>query len=156
MYHMINTIFNIILRILPLCLVLYCKIILHFTSSLILYMYTTYFIKCVVYVYICLYEYTFVCQCSNNTQIASFMGPTWGPLGSCRPQIGPKLAPCTLLSEQFILKDAMRHHPFSSLFSASVFYMKAEQVLTKERRRKPFKWNKQGKPSLFEWDLAQW
>ena len=31
-------------------------------------------------------------------QIAKFMGPTWGPPGSCRPQIGPMLAPWTLLS----------------------------------------------------------
>ena len=27
-----------------------------------------------------------------------FMGPTWGPPGSCRPQMGPMLAPSTLLS----------------------------------------------------------
>ena len=26
------------------------------------------------------------------------MGPTWGPPGSCCPQMGPMLAPCTLLS----------------------------------------------------------
>ena len=32
------------------------------------------------------------------TQIAKFMGPTWGPPGSCRPQIGPMSAPWTLLS----------------------------------------------------------
>ena len=32
------------------------------------------------------------------TQIKSFMGPTWGPPGSCRPQMGPMLAPWTLLS----------------------------------------------------------
>ena len=32
------------------------------------------------------------------TQIAKFMGPTWGPPGSCRPQMGPILAPWTLLS----------------------------------------------------------
>ena len=30
--------------------------------------------------------------------IAKFMGPTWGPPGSCRPQMGPMLAPWTLLS----------------------------------------------------------
>ena len=34
------------------------------------------------------------------TQIAKFMGPTWGPPGSCRPQMGPMLAPWTLLSGQ--------------------------------------------------------
>ena len=33
-----------------------------------------------------------------ETQIAKFMGPTWGPPGSCRPQMGPMLAPWTLLS----------------------------------------------------------
>ena len=31
-------------------------------------------------------------------QIARFMGPTWGPPGSCRPQMGPMLTPRTLLS----------------------------------------------------------
>ena len=31
-------------------------------------------------------------------QIAKFMRPTWGPPGSCRPQMGPMLAPWTLLS----------------------------------------------------------
>ena len=29
------------------------------------------------------------------------MGPTWGPPGSCRPQMGPMLAPWTLLSGMF-------------------------------------------------------
>ena len=32
------------------------------------------------------------------SQIARFMGPTWGPPGSCRHQMGPMLAPWTLLS----------------------------------------------------------
>ena len=32
-----------------------------------------------------------------SSQIARFMGPTWGPPGSCRPQMGPMLAPWTLL-----------------------------------------------------------
>ena len=33
------------------------------------------------------------------SQIARFIGPTWGPSGSCWPQVGRKLAPWTLLSE---------------------------------------------------------
>ena len=33
-----------------------------------------------------------------HTQVTRFMGPTWGPPGSCRPQMGPMLAPWTLLS----------------------------------------------------------
>ena len=32
------------------------------------------------------------------SQIAKFMGPAWGPLGSYRPQMGPMLAPWTWLS----------------------------------------------------------
>ena len=35
------------------------------------------------------------------SQIARFMGPTWDPPGSCRPQVGPMLAPWTLLSGMF-------------------------------------------------------
>ena len=34
----------------------------------------------------------------DTSQITKFMGPTWGPTGSCRPQMGPMLAPWTLLS----------------------------------------------------------
>ena len=41
-------------------------------------------------------------------QIAKFMGPAWGPPGSCRPQMGPILAPGTLLSWQVCL-DAVRY-----------------------------------------------
>ena len=33
-----------------------------------------------------------------DTQIAKFMGPTRGPPGSCRPQMGPMAVPWTLLS----------------------------------------------------------
>ena len=39
----------------------------------------------------------------KTTQIARFMGPTWGPPGSCRPQMGPMLAPWTLLSGEFVV-----------------------------------------------------
>ena len=35
------------------------------------------------------------------TQIAKILWPTWGPPGSCRPQMGPMLAPETLLSGQW-------------------------------------------------------
>ena len=33
----------------------------------------------------------------DPTMIARVMGPSWGPPGSCRPQMGPVLAPWTLL-----------------------------------------------------------
>ena len=41
------------------------------------------------------------------TQIAQFTGPTWGPPGSYRPQMGPTLAPCNLLSGKDCVHDKM-------------------------------------------------
>ena len=38
-------------------------------------------------------------------QIAKFMRPTWGPSGLYRPQMGPMLAPWTLLSGAVSLYD---------------------------------------------------
>ena len=37
-------------------------------------------------------------SCDTIPQIARFIRPTWVPPGSCRPQMGPMLAPWTLLS----------------------------------------------------------
>ena len=45
---------------------------------------------------LCVMQVSVLCS-----QIAKFMGPTWGPPGSCRPQMGPMLAPWTLLSGLF-------------------------------------------------------
>ena len=38
------------------------------------------------------------------TLLARFMGPTWGPSGAGRTQVGPMLAPWTLLSWELILR----------------------------------------------------
>ena len=48
----------------------------------------------------------------HSTQIAKFMGPTWGPPGSCRPQMGPMLAPWTLPSAGVSAwcREETRHH----------------------------------------------
>ena len=40
--------------------------------------------------------------CYSITQIARFMRPTWGPPGADRTQVGPMLAPWSLLSGQLI------------------------------------------------------
>ena len=37
------------------------------------------------------------------TEVARFTGPTWGPPGSCRTQMGPMLVPWTLLSGHTIV-----------------------------------------------------
>ena len=59
------------------------------------------------------------------SQIAKFMGPTWGPLGSCRPRMGPTLAPWNLLSG--LLLRAHYRMSFatwnSDIYSASVTVM---------------------------------
>ena len=45
-----------------------------------------------------LYLYTRLPTACLLSQIDRLMGPTWGPPGSCRPQVSPTLAPWTLLS----------------------------------------------------------
>ena len=47
-------------------------------------------------------------QWRKGTQISRFMGPTWGPPGSCRPQMGPMLAPWTLSSGELYLHKLQR------------------------------------------------
>ena len=44
-----------------------------------------------------------------TVQIARFMGSTWGPPGSCRPPMGPTLAPWTLLSGWMFLERFYSH-----------------------------------------------
>ena len=41
----------------------------------------------------------------EGPQIAKFMGPTWGPPGSRRPQMGPMLAPWTMLTKALCMQD---------------------------------------------------
>ena len=76
----------------------------------------------------------------NTAQIAKFMGPTWGPPGSCQPQMGPMLTPWTLLSGWFdrgskFMED--RHIcPIVNIMSVDVLAMQgakasAAMVLTK-------------------------
>ena len=43
------------------------------------------------------------------TQIAKFMGPAWGPPGSCWPQIDPMLAPWTLI----VIREIMGTQAFA-------------------------------------------
>ena len=45
------------------------------------------------------------------TQITKFMGPAWGPPGSCRPQMGPMLAPWTLLTGYWPLSVCSKSQP---------------------------------------------
>ena len=51
------------------------------------------------------------------SQIARFMGPTWGPSGSCRTQMGPMLAPWTLLSGVYFIMfsswDLCKSHDYN-------------------------------------------
>ena len=58
---------------------------------------------------------------SMKTQIAKFIGPTWGPSGSCRPKMGPMLAhePCYQgshlgIPDLFIISCILHYHLYSS------------------------------------------
>ena len=57
----------------------------------------------------------------RKKQIVKFMGPTWGPPGSCRPQMGPILAPWTLLSGKVC--EATNQGPESVRMSGQVQYI---------------------------------
>ena len=46
----------------------------------------------------CLVDLHIMFLCMSSTLIARFMGPTWGPSGADRTQVGPMLAPWTWLS----------------------------------------------------------
>ena len=52
---------------------------------------------------------TTLCQLDRASgfypQTTKFMVPTWGPPGSCRSQMGPMLAPWTLLSGSFSIES---------------------------------------------------
>ena len=59
------------------------------------------------------------CKCQKNSLIARFMGPTWGPSGADRIQVGPMLAPWTLLSG-FTYKFVLNNPVSSNLYRNSL------------------------------------
>ena len=67
----------------------------------------------------------------ETAQIAKFVGPTWGPPGSCWPQMGPILAPWTLLSgrapgllqcREFNIQILQNLQPFQSFHHFEIVY----------------------------------
>ena len=59
-----------------------------------------------------------------ETQIAMFLGSTWGPSGSCRRQMGPMLAPWTLLSGKwFHVMTSPYHWPVHQIYKRKVLYL---------------------------------
>ena len=52
-------------------------------------------------------------EASKFTQIATFMGPTWGPAGSCRPHLGPHVGPMNFAIGAMYL--VFLGHKFNSL-----------------------------------------
>ena len=57
------------------------------------------------------------------TQISKFMGPIWSPPGSCRPLMGPMLAPWTLLSGYRIRKHRSATCPHMPLLPTWVNFV---------------------------------
>ena len=58
----------------------------------------------------------------RRSQIAKFMGPTWGPPGSCRPQMDPILAPWTLLSG-FLSNNGLGLLPWTTIISIRYYQL---------------------------------
>ena len=52
--------------------------------------------------------------------IARFMGPTWGTSGADRTQVGPMLAPWTLLSGMLFLEIELPTKNFINIFSRCI------------------------------------
>ena len=57
---------------------------------------------------------------STAPQIAKFMGPTWAPPGSCRPQVGPMPAPWTLLAGHVPHSKGLRYESMTHVGYVSV------------------------------------
>ena len=53
----------------------------------------------------------------GHSQIAKFMGPTWGPPGSCRPHVGP----ITLLSGLFLWHNSLPPYTVWDSLTALLF-----------------------------------
>ena len=51
------------------------------------------------------------------SQIARFMGPTWGPPGSCRPHVGPHVGPMNLA-----IRNCLHIHPLLPVHPRGLFY----------------------------------
>ena len=69
---------------------------------------------------------SFASYLETSTLIARFMGPTWGPSGADRTQVGPMLAPWTLLSGQscnYVESDCRKCMLGCCLFQTSISWM---------------------------------
>ena len=69
----------------------------------------------------------------DMSQIAKLMGPTWGPPGSCRPQMGPMLAPWTLLSG--VLPHFISHSRL--VYAILALYQFSEHTTTESINTRP-------------------
>ena len=77
-------------------------------------------------------------QLASAPQIARFMVPPWGPPGSCRPQMGPMLAPWTLLSGSDVSMTLLEPEVNAfSVYTKALFYMniRMKSALTYSNKR---------------------
>ena len=58
-----------------------------------------------------------------DTQISRFMGPTWGPPGAVRTQVGPMLAPWTLLCGYALTRWCCQY-PSLTTYSTAIYWKK--------------------------------
>ena len=95
---------------------------------------------------------------SMMPQIAKFTWPTWGPPGSCRTQMGPMLAPWTLLSgtvwsHQAAVCDILIHfmYPFITQKCLFVFVHKCITHLNHGIMKNMIFFTKCGSSYIFLW-----
>ena len=83
---------------------------------------------------------------SNSSQIARSLGPIWGPPGSCWPQMGPMLAPWTLLSGVLYFCQALLYP-----LSIDVLLTLCNRISTMNRR-----WHGEWCPGKIWWNQSSW
>ena len=83
------------------------------------------------------------------SQIARFMGPTWGPSGAGRTQVGPMLAPWTLLSGVIIKWTVEENRKYISSATKAIYLNEHTRV----GHQRPTQANR---PHIFFYLLLSW
>ena len=89
------------------------------------------------------FQWTSLLLIQSCTLIARFMWPTWGPSGADRTQVGPMLAPWTLLSGQCVgngVSLGCISHRYENILSYQLFTLTFIHKNTRLQKRTHFQW----------------
>ena len=96
---------------------------------------------------------TLAAQWGQTPQIARSIWPTWGPPGSCRPQMGPMVAPWTLLAGTFSLHGGRQTVISSKLFQQFGTHWSKLRLRESGDGHSPLEFRRIYKISLCNWTL---